>query len=1098
MAGTVTLPTLTTARQVRELSASQAKLHYPIHLKALVTFNDPKRHRLYVQDYSGGTFIRCAERCAGLESGRQVTVDGFSEAGHFGPVLSETGWEIGGRGPFPIPQIASAELLSTGQMASQWVEVRGMVRSAAVEDGDGALEIMLADGRLKAFVLGAPLASLEAMVGASIRIRGVASGNFNGKRQFRGSVLRVPGLNQIEIETPAPKDAFAAPLTPSENILKFASGLDFNLCIRVIGNVTLQRAEELFIRDRGRPLLIRTKQSTALEVGDVVEVVGFPALTENGPILEDAVFRRKSSGAPPAPLAATPREAIDKLVFNLVSVDAEQLNRTPNGKDDTLVMQSNGLIFDAQIPHPAGGRAMAATENGSLLRLTGIWSGGEPAMMLLRSPEDIVVLTRPSWWTLRRAIAALAAMAALILACLAWAGVLRMRVRKQTAIIREKLRREVAIEQRYRDLFQNARDIVYTMDLKMRLTALNPAGERITGYSREEALGMHAVEIVAPEHRSRLQRIWNHLLTGQTQPMFEARIIAKDGRQMLLELSASLIYLDGLPVAIEGIGRDITSRKKAEHELRDSEERYRGLFDFNPLPAWVYDFETLEFLAVNDAAILHYGYSREEFLSMRLTDVRPAEDVPLLMKSLTGSPGNGGSGPWRHIKKGGAPILMQVHSHNIAFQGRKARLVSCQDVTEREQAQTRLVEYAKDLEDAKHAAENANQVKSRFLATMSHEIRTPMNGVIGMTQLLLDTPLDAEQRDCAETIRGSAEALLTIINDILDFSKIEAGKMTVEPIPFDLKPALEEALDLLSKQAKEKGLDLTLDYGADTPRLVVGDPGRIRQITLNLAGNAVKFTGSGHVRIRVSVVGPAAGSQVAIFKFEVIDSGPGVPEAKRGLLFNSFTQADTSTTRKFGGTGLGLAISRQLVELMDGRIGVDSVEGRGSTFWFELALPMQHAAEQRVSPAASPDPMPGGLLKLHYRVLLAEDNVVNQRVAASILRKYGCRMDVAANGREAVDMWEKLPYDLIFMDCQMPEMDGYEATSEIRRREGGRAHTPIVAMTANVMQGDREECLAAGMDDYIAKPVSPAHLRNALLRWGQAAASTVDANTLNV
>src|SRR5579872_643282 len=354
MAGTVTLPTLTTARQVCELSASQAKLHYPVHLKAVVTFSDPKRHRLYIQDHTGGTFIRCDKKCSGLEPGRQVTVDGFSEAGHFGPVVSETGLEFRGREPLPRPQSASSELLSTGQMASQWVEVRGMARSAAPEDGDGALEIMLADGRLKALVLGAPPASLEAMVGARIRVRGVASGNFNGKRQFRGSVLRVQALDQIEIETPAPKDVFAAPLTPSENILKFAGGLDFNLRVRVLGNVTLQRAGELFIRDRGRPLLIRTKQSTALEAGDVVEVVGFPALTENGPILEDAVFRRKSSGAPPAPLAATAREAIDKLVFNLVSVDAEQLNRTPNGKDDTLVMQSNGLIFDAQIPHPVG------------------------------------------------------------------------------------------------------------------------------------------------------------------------------------------------------------------------------------------------------------------------------------------------------------------------------------------------------------------------------------------------------------------------------------------------------------------------------------------------------------------------------------------------------------------------------------------------------------------------------------------------------------------------------------------------------------------------------------------------------------------------
>ena len=377
----------------------------------------------------------------------------------------------------------------------------------------------------------------------------------------------------------------------------------------------------------------------------------------------------------------------------------------------------------------------------------------------------------------------------------------------------------------------------------------------------------------------------------------------------------------------------------------------------------------------------------------------------------------------------------------------------------------------------------ASKAKSEFLATMSHEIRTPMNGVSGMAALLLDTPMSAEQQEFAQTIKSSADSLLAIINDILDFSKIEAGKMTLEPLAFDFCRACSEVLDLLSGRAREKGIELALDYADDVPRRVVGDPVRLRQVVLNLAGNAVKFTAKGHVKVRVTCEGGAGAT--TWLKVAIEDTGIGIPLEAQATIFEKFTQADGSTTRKFGGTGLGLSISRQLIGLMGGDLQLTSEPGKGSTFFFTLALPIAQEEPGQAGQAEAPAAIPHGTLGRH--VLLVEDNEVNQRVAKHLLGKLGCTLEVAGNGVLALEkLASGATYDLVLMDCQMPEMDGFEATRVFRAREAasGATRLPVIAMTANAMQGDRERCMDAGMDDYLTKPVQPAELTRVLTQWG--------------
>ncbi|MDQ6910472.1 MAG: ATP-binding protein, partial [Actinomycetota bacterium] len=553
----------------------------------------------------------------------------------------------------------------------------------------------------------------------------------------------------------------------------------------------------------------------------------------------------------------------------------------------------------------------------------------------------------------------------------------------------------------------------------------------------------------------------------------------------------------GAPVYMAGTAQDVTDSEMAAI-ARDASERNRSDELRLQLAAIVDSSDdailskTLDgiILSWNRAAENLYGYTAEEMIGKPVTVLLPAdrqyEVDQILAKVRRGEALEHFES--RRVRKDGSivPVSLTISPVRDASGNVIAASAIARDITERNRQ--------RDLEAAREQALESSRLKSEFLAMMSHEIRTPMNGVIGMVDLLLDTGLDAEQRKYADAVRNSGQALLTILNDILDFSKIDAGHLELEQTDFDVATVVEEVVELLAAGANDKGLELVTAIEPDIATVARGDPGRLRQVLMNLAGNAIKFTDSGNVVIAVTTTTTTTGTEADVqsveARFEVRDTGIGIPPDVQATLFDSFTQADASTSRRYGGTGLGLAISRRLVELMGGAIAVDSAPGRGSTFSFNLPLrrangrvsrrPGRRAGQRSETTGALSDK--GLRAPCEMRILVADDNEVNRLLATLLLETAGYRVDVVADGAEVITAMSRDHYDAVLMDCQMPVIDGYAAAAEIRRREAGSTRIPIIAVTASVLKGDAERALAAGMDAYISKPIDTDELYRALTR----------------
>jgi PAS domain S-box-containing protein len=584
--------------------------------------------------------------------------------------------------------------------------------------------------------------------------------------------------------------------------------------------------------------------------------------------------------------------------------------------------------------------------------------------------------------------------------------------------------------------------------------------EQLFGWTRAEAIGKHGNEMIPERNRALHDKALESFRASPDRPIErqEITVLHRDGHEFRAEFALSIVGRgDGLRVI--AIVRAIGADGHAEAAFRES-ERFRTILDQIEDGCSVVDLRG-NYLFVNDAFCRIFGFSRDKILGQSFKGSQnPARHARTLevfnTVYRTGQPVRAYE---YKVEPSNLYVEQSITLERDAF-GRPVGFLSVyRDCTTRKLAEEALAQ-------AKQAAETANRAKSEFLANMSHEIRTPMNGIIGMAALALDGGLSPSQQECVQTIRDQAESLLTVVNDILDFSKIEQRHVDLESVPFSLAAALRQVVVPIEVAARAKGVELSAAIAPDAPAFLVGDPVRLKQIVSNVLSNAVKFTERGSVRLDVAVAERSA--QDATLCFCVVDTGIGIAADKRSTIFEPFLQADGSMTRRFGGTGLGLAIASSLVALMGGRIWVDSEPGAGSTFRFTVRLAIAASAlDEAVSRGA-----PAGPSLRSTRILVADDNIVNQRVAAGLLAKRGHQVTVVGTGREVLDAVRDGGFELVLMDVQMPDMNGFEATAAIREweRAAGR-HVRIVAMTAHAMVGDKERCLAAGMDGYLAKPI---------------------------
>jgi PAS domain S-box-containing protein len=1101
------LQTMTSVAGIRMLPNELAQHAFPVDIEGVLTNVHHQRDCFFIQMGAEGIYVDASDQALqALRPGQRVRLRGLTWSGGFAPVIIHPRIEVLGRGELPLAQLVDPEVAPSGTYDSEWVEIEGLVRPIQQSEMGYLFSLITPVGRVGAIMVNAEdEAAWRSLVDARVRARGVFATSFTSDRVLVGYRIFIDSPASVEIVRPAPSDAASIPLKAISDLLRFVSGDHEGRRERVHGIVTRRTASMLYIEDDSGSLRVES-DARSVRLGELIEAVGYATPSENGPILSDATVRSLGEDREVEPPLVTAEEILSgDWDHRLVAVEARLLNHV-SGATQTLVLHDGYTTFNA---HLSDSVPFEGLREGSVLRVVGICAVQRQRplfrdftsypvsfRLIMRTAHDVKVVHAAPWWNLRHAWPALMLLTLSICLAMLWAVSLRRRVQVQTA--------EIEGQRTFlRQIIDMCPSFIFVKDREGRFALVNRAIAEAHDRQPEEMIGKTDRDIgMAEEEVSAYLRDDLEVMDSQREKVIaeESHTDASGQRRWMHTVKRPIVGDDGVATHVLGVSNDVTLHKQVEATLK------------------------------------------------------------------------------------------------------KARA----------------------------AAEAANQAKSEFLASMSHEIRTPLSGILGMSELCLDTDLSREQREYIETVKLSASGLLNVINDILDFSKIESGTLELESAEFDVRETVDTVLKTIALRAHQKGLELACDIDASVPDVVSGDANRLRQVLLNLVGNAIKFTAHGEIVVCARVEHSDAAQP--LLHFSVRDTGIGIPADRQELIFSPFVQADTSTTRQYGGTGLGLTISMRLVTMMGGRLWVESEVDRGSVFHFTIALSGTERTEAIATAAPTPligvrvlvvddnatnlriltgtlarwgmrplaaenvpdaldcvdacsregDPIRLVLCDLEMpqmdgltlierlreraettptpimmltaarqaedaarcrslevtrylvkpvrvnelrellnealiqtvareatqrtahvaasegglNILLAEDNAVNQLVTQRLLVKRGHRVTIAATGKAAIEALERDVFDLVFMDVQMPELDGFEATREIRRRErDGRARVAIVALTAHAMSGDRERCLESGMDGYMAKPVDPRELDEVLESFAGAAQARAAAGT---